>query len=323
MASMLEDIRRMKERGMSEEEIIKNLQEKGASPKEIDDSISQSKIKSAISQPETDNSESIEGMQPSLSTQPQARQKAQTGAPTQPSTQPITREIEKAPALPEIQPPRLNANQPPQEPLQPEPAEPAEAQTMPQAAPAQPYPELRAPQPLPPPAEPTPGPAPTAPGMPETGYGEYPPPQTQLTEEYGGGYEYGVPEYQGYQPYGGLEAGGAEMMSEVAEQIVAEKIDKISKRVSEFAGFKTKAEAMIENIDTRLQKIEASIDQLQISIMKKIADYVQDIGDIKTEMKAMQGSFGKVIGENIQELKKIAKKPAIKKGIKRKAKKRK
>lgn len=47
--SMLEEINQMKKQGMSDEDITNFLKEKGVSPKEINDSFSKAKIKSAIS----------------------------------------------------------------------------------------------------------------------------------------------------------------------------------------------------------------------------------------------------------------------------------
>jgi len=45
----LEDINEMRSRGVSDEEITKNLQEKGTSPKEINDAFSNSQIQTAVS----------------------------------------------------------------------------------------------------------------------------------------------------------------------------------------------------------------------------------------------------------------------------------
>ena len=59
----LERVTLMRKQGISEEEIIKRLQAERISPKEILDSLEQSKIKSAVSD---FNSEDVEGMQPSM-----------------------------------------------------------------------------------------------------------------------------------------------------------------------------------------------------------------------------------------------------------------
>lgn len=61
---VLEQITSMKEKGVSEEEIVKNLRNQGVSPNEISEAMSQSKIKSAVSSEQESNSQ--EGMEPSM-----------------------------------------------------------------------------------------------------------------------------------------------------------------------------------------------------------------------------------------------------------------
>ena len=46
--TVLEEVTKLKNQGMSEADIIHNLQQRGVSPREIDDSISQAQIKNAV-----------------------------------------------------------------------------------------------------------------------------------------------------------------------------------------------------------------------------------------------------------------------------------
>ena len=47
---VLDEVIKMKGQGTSEQEIINRLQEKGVSPKEVNDALSQAQIKSAVSE---------------------------------------------------------------------------------------------------------------------------------------------------------------------------------------------------------------------------------------------------------------------------------
>ena len=59
---ILEDIKNMKNQGMQDNEISKKLQEKGASPKAIEDAFNQMRIKKAVSAEYSGE----EGMEPSI-----------------------------------------------------------------------------------------------------------------------------------------------------------------------------------------------------------------------------------------------------------------
>ena len=61
---VLEQITQMKNQGIPDQEIVSNLQEQGVSPKEINDALSQSQIKNAVS-----NTGNIEEMQPATTGQ--------------------------------------------------------------------------------------------------------------------------------------------------------------------------------------------------------------------------------------------------------------
>jgi hypothetical protein len=84
---------------------------------------------------------------------------------------------------------------------------------------------------------------------------------------------------------------------EISEQVFAEKTKKIQKSMDELNEFKTISQSRIENVLDRIKKIEAIIDQLQISILEKIGSYGSNIEGIKKEMSMMQDSFGKMVGK--------------------------
>ncbi len=95
--ALLERINQMKQRGISDPQIIRNLQQEGNSYKDINDAFSQMNIKSAISQPaENFNSESQgeEDMQPSI----MASSNAQSMAPFSSENQlPYKRQAQQMP----------------------------------------------------------------------------------------------------------------------------------------------------------------------------------------------------------------------------------
>ena len=104
--------------------------------------------------------------------------------------------------------------------------------------------------------------------------------------------EYYQPPQQGASP---------DTISEIAEQIVVEKISEIKKTTSNLIDFKTIIDAKVSSIDSRLKKIESTIEKLQSSIIGKVGDFGQAIEDIKNEMYGMEESFSKVINPLVEK----------------------
>lgn len=122
------------------------------------------------------------------------------------------------------------------------------------------------------------------------------------TEE---GYNYPYPSQ--YQEYGYAKTDTG-TITEIAEQIVNEKLQKIEKQISEATAFRTEVVGKISNVDERLRRIEIMIDRLQMSILGKIGEYGRNVSDLKEEMLSTQDSFSKILSplsENIEELRKI------------------
>ena len=139
----------------------------------------------------------------------------------------------------------------------------------------------------------------------QEGYGD----QTQGYPGYdqtqgNGGYDQaqGYPSYdqtqgQGYgdQNYGNYYGSNTDTVSEIASQIIDEKMTKTNKIIKDLIEFKTLIGAKVDRIDERLNRIESIIDQLQTMLMRKATEQEQNIEDIKTEMIGMQKGFGKII----------------------------
>ena len=107
------------------------------------------------------------------------------------------------------------------------------------------------------------------------------------------------PQQEYYQPQ--QQGASPETISEIAEQIVVEKISEIKKTTSNLLDFKTIIEAKVSSIDSRLKKIETTIEKLQSSIIGKVGDFGQAIEDIKSEIYGMEESFSKVINPLVEK----------------------
>ncbi len=303
--AIVEKIKEMQEKGISNEEINRVLSEQGFSPKQINEGLSQANIKQT-------KAETVETPEQTIKTQTTASPaqtpppampgqtsiQPETSFPAQQSTinptipKPITREISGGmqPSIMEQQPAVAAI---PQE-------QPSNI-TAPQAAPS------------------SETPAPQIPEQPTQQYPEQAPQQTQYTKEGYEGYgqaDYNYPEqYEDYPEYGAYPEegyGGYEdtsIINEIAEQVVLEKTEELVKGIDKLIDFKNSTETQLNELDARLKKIEKSFSELQSSILRRIGRYTQDVGDIKTELKTMQGSFSKLVNpltDNIRQLEEIA-----------------
>jgi hypothetical protein len=296
---VLDQVTDLKNKGFSEREIANSLKEQGFAPKMIDDALSQAKIKSAVSAPE----ETGGGMEPSIMRPERAETLPTEGmgpseedltpppsisripAAAQRGFAPMTQEMSEEEYVPKPQ--RESTSQPQRKYAAPS-QEEYPAQQEEYAAPSQ---EEYAP----PQEEYVP--------KPQTGAYSYPQYQSQ---EYSPAYapqEYAPPyQAQEYYPqegygYSGAEVsvGNTDMMIEISEQVFFEKVKSIQKQLQEFNEFKTLTQTKVENISSRLKRIEASIDRLQSAILEKVGSYGRGLDNVKKEMSMMQGSFGKMV----------------------------
>ena len=282
----IDEVKQMQSQGVSEENIVSTLREKGVPYREISESISQSRITEAVEQPQTN---------------PQAASPMEQTAPPMEQMQPPMEQTappmeQTAPPMEQMQPPitqETQMGQPPQNQLPPQ--KPMEESIMPppMAPTAQAPPENFGNQP------PAQGKIAgmqqsiiqTAPSAVE----EYIPPapgfEGESQEEYGGPYQ---DEYDGYG-YGQEQPEmSSEIISEISEQVVAEKISNVRRNMEVLKDFKTTAESKIESVDQRIKKIEKIIDTLQTTILRKVGDYVTDVSDLKSELIETQKTFKKL-----------------------------
>lgn len=100
--------------------------------------------------------------------------------------------------------------------------------------------------------------------------------------------------YQSYpQQYGQSYSSpsNADAITEIAEQIVLEKIRPIKNEVEKLTSMKNTFETKINYLDERLKRIERIIDRLQLSILQKVGEYMTNVEDLKKEMTETQKTF--------------------------------
>ena len=127
------------------------------------------------------------------------------------------------------------------------------------------------------------------------------PSYSQESPGYQEGYAY---PQENYAEYGGQETGyeqypqyipDTSTITEIASQLISEKFAKTERALTDLAEFKSILNSKVEKVDERLKKIELIIDQLQMSLIRKSTAQEQNVEDIKSELKLMQNSFGKII----------------------------
>ncbi|MBU3923692.1 MAG: hypothetical protein KJ592_02140 [Nanoarchaeota archaeon] len=146
------------------------------------------------------------------------------------------------------------------------------------------------------------------------------PPQTQYQS-----YEYQQPNQQqeqyyqetpqAYSPqdYYSPQAGtSTETISEIAEQVIIEKLNEYKTKVGDIASFKNTVQDRIINIDDRLKRIESVIDNLQQAVVGKIGEFGETNAAIHQDLNNLHGTVSNLMNpliDNINEMKKQNKLP--------------
>jgi DNA-binding transcriptional MerR regulator len=120
---------------------------------------------------------------------------------------------------------------------------------------------------------------------------------------------------QGQEDYYSPGESDTSTIIEISEQVFSEKIQTLQKKIEEVAEFKVLAESKMSNLLERIKNVEKIINNLQISILKKVGSYGGNLENIKNEMSMMQDSFRKMVNPIAKHAgikphhKKIIKKP--------------
>ena len=233
--SMIDDIRRMKSAGQTDQAIVNSLSQQGVSDREISEAISQADIKQAVSGARQQN--------PGMTQQLNDSEQGMYETPMYQGEQSLVQQRGY-----EGMEPSMAAGE--------------------QVGGYQDYGA-------------TGGVYPAEPAV--QGYGE--PAVEQQYSNYGAGY----PEYQQYQ-----EGMSSDVITEIAEQVVSERMAQMRESLERTLDFRTVAEARIEGLNERLRRLEKIIDTLQLSILEKVGEYVGDVKHLKDELIETQKSFNAV-----------------------------
>lgn len=93
----------------------------------------------------------------------------------------------------------------------------------------------------------------------------------------------------------------AETVRDIAGQAIETELGKTKEKIEEILKLKTELQSQVENMDSRLKKVEDIIEGLQSAILKKIGNYGEVIDDISKELQATQESFAKLADPIIDE----------------------
>lgn len=313
--ALADTIKQMKQSGYKDADIINSLQARGISSKDINDAISQLKIKEAVTENniqgnQTNETDSTQGMQPSMMVMQSSPESTQTNLYNQqnfpvPQQYPQQYAQQTQQSYPQEQyPQQTQQDILTMEKNQQIPSSSSQQinnfpQQQNQEYPVQ-YPQEQYPQ------------------QTQQSYS-----QEQYPQQYGGGGDYNQdysqeynPEYPPEEGYGD-ETGeygyspedqgygiNTETISEIANQLIEEKFMRANTEIKSLTETKIIIESKVNKIDERLQKIEAIIDQLQGSLIRKSLEQTQNLQDIKNEMQGIQSGFSKVLNpmiDNIRE----------------------
>lgn len=136
-------------------------------------------------------------------------------------------------------------------------------------------------------------------------------PQTQFQQQPQDNYYQETPQaYSQQDYYAPQQSLDTETISEIAEQVITEKLNEFKKKIGDIASFKTIIQDKVDDIDERLKRIENSIDNLQQSIIGKISEFGESNAMIHKDLDNLHGTVSKLMNpliDNYNELKKIAK----------------
>jgi len=100
-----------------------------------------------------------------------------------------------------------------------------------------------------------------------------------------------------------------EDLEEISEAIVEEKWTKFSEEWDKMIDWKEKIDDAVVELRTSLENIEKQIDTVEKAVLGKVDEYAKGMGDVRTELKAMQKVFGDVMPvftESVKKLKEVA-----------------
>jgi|SRR3989344_7059581 len=107
--------------------------------------------------------------------------------------------------------------------------------------------------------------------------------------------EYTQPDYQTYPEYTPSHGLDIETITDLATQIIEDKMQEMKEGITNFARFKKQIGEQIIQMEEKLERLNTTIQELQMAIIRKVGEYGENIEYISNELRATQDSFAKVI----------------------------
>jgi hypothetical protein len=98
-------------------------------------------------------------------------------------------------------------------------------------------------------------------------------------------------------------------ISEIAEQVFSDKFGEFTKKTGDIASFKNTIQDKVSDIDSRLKRIEETIDKLQQAVIGRIGEFGENTSMIHKDLENLHGTMAKMMNplmDNYAELRKIA-----------------
>ncbi len=109
---------------------------------------------------------------------------------------------------------------------------------------------------------------------------------------------------------GSIDPSSMDRIEEIAEAIIDEKWNEIVKSINKIIDWKDRTESKMTKIEQEIADLKQSFDSLTKGVLGKVGEYDQNLSNIGSEIKAMEGVFQKVLPrltENVHTLERLAK----------------
>lgn len=105
-----------------------------------------------------------------------------------------------------------------------------------------------------------------------------------------------------------LEEQDTGRIEEIAEAIIEEKWNDLMENINRIIEWKEKTETRITQMESAVKSIKEDFDKMHVAVLERVGEYDKHIGDVGTEVKALEKVFQKVLPgfiENVSELSRI------------------
>lgn len=115
----------------------------------------------------------------------------------------------------------------------------------------------------------------------------------------------GMPMQAEELPTEGLDSGRVE---EMVEAVIEEKWTDLMENINRIIDWKERTETRITQLESVMKSIKDDFDKMHIGVLERVGEYDKHIGEVGTEVKALEKVFQKVLPgfiENVAELSRI------------------